>query len=420
MALLFNCRIRIIVNKSIALQCYQFALLQTGMVLYCPEKRTEIFIMRIGIEVQHMLRPKKHGTDIIILELLKQLQNIPSKHEFFLYTQANKQQPVFITKENMHVDISRPASAYVWEQQVLPAAIERHDINLLHCTSNTAPVGLKLPLILTIHDVGYLEKWMLRYGSWYQRFEIMYTQWNMPRIAKMADLIITVSDYEREKIIERLQIPAHKVKTIYHACAPHFTPATDTTDLETYRKKWKLPERYVLLFGNISPGKNVPNVLRALNILHRQNKLDFKLVMPDITEEKLQRLLTFHELQHLRQHIFLTGYIPNIELPNLYRLAELFLYPSINESFGMPILEAMACGTPVLTSKRGAIPEIAGNAALFTDPKNPEEISEKLYSVLNDRSLRTAAKSRGIKRAANFSWHKTTSEIIRHYESFLS
>jgi glycosyltransferase involved in cell wall biosynthesis len=320
----------------------------------------------------------------------------------------------------MHLDISRPASANVWEQQVLPQAIMKNEIDLLHCTSNTAPVGLKVPLIITIQDISCLEKSMIRYGNWYQRFENLYTQWNMPRIAKMADLVITVSDYEREQIIERLKIPAAKVKTIYHACAPHFTPERNAYELIAFREKWKLPERYVLFFGNISPGKNVGNVLKALNLLHENNKLDFMMVMPGITKETLERLLHFHHCTHLQPYIFITGYIPHNELPNLYRLAELFLFPSLSESFGMPILEAMACGTTVITSNRGAIPEVAGKAAFMVDPKNPGEMAEMIATVLNSEPLRKEARARGLKRAATYSWQKTVTEIISVYEKFSS
>jgi glycosyltransferase involved in cell wall biosynthesis len=234
----------------------------------------------------------------------------------------------------------------------------------------------------------------------------------------MADLVITVSDYEREQIIERLKIPAAKVKTIYHACAPYFTPERNLPELSAFRKKWKLPERYVLFFGNISPGKNIGNVLKALNLLYERKQLDFTLVMPGITKETLQRLLYFHQCGHLQPFIFNTSCIPNNELPNLYRLAELFLFPSLSESFGMPILEAMACGTSVITSNRGAIPEVAGKAAFMVDPKNPGEIAAMITTVLNSDPLKKEAGERGLKRAETYSWQKTVTEIISVYERF--
>lgn len=376
--------------------------------------------MKIGIEVQNIFRTRKHGTDIVIEELLKQLQQNTTRHEFFLYAQSHSDASSVSITRNMHLDVSGPASAYVWEQQMLPAAIKHHNLKLLHCTNNTAPVGLKLPLILTIHDIIYLEKFMARQGTWYQRYENLYTQWNMPRIAKSADLIITVSNYERSRIIEKLKIAPGKVKTIYHACAPHFTSERNEAALECYRHKYSLPEKYVLYFGNTAPAKNMPNVLRSLDILFQLNELNFKVVMPDMTATRLKQILVLYNCEHLEPFIHLTGYIPNAELPAMYKLASLFLYPCLTESFGIPLLEAMACGTPVITSNRGAIPEIADKEAVMIDPKNPEEIAMTIVWLMESELTRIRLSNEGIARAKNFSWQKTTAEIISVYEQFTS
>lgn len=376
--------------------------------------------MKIGIEVQHMFRPKKNGTDIITDELLKQFQETPSGHEFFLYTQSEKKVTWYPARNHMHLDVSCPASVNVWQQEHLPQAILKNDIDLLHCTSNTAPVGIKVPLIITISDIGCLEKSRTRYGSWYQRFENLYTQWNIPRIAKMADLIITVSNYEREQIIERLKLPEARVKTIYHAYAPHFTPGKNEEEMKAYRYRWQLPERFVLFSGNGFPVNNIGNVLQALNILYQNNQLDFTMVVPGINSETLHRLLHNYHCEHLQPFLFHTGYVPNHELPNLYRLAELFLYPCLGECFGMPVLEAMACGTPVITSNIGSIPELAGNEAFMVNAADPGDIAATITRVLKDEDLKKQAVAGGLKRAARYSWQKTTAEIMQVYETFIA
>jgi glycosyltransferase involved in cell wall biosynthesis len=376
--------------------------------------------MRIGIEAQRIFRPKKHGMDIVILEVLKQLQQIQNKDEYVVYAQPDTDANAINSNSNLNVHLHGPALYPVWEQKHLPTAAVKDKIDLLHCTSNTAPVSTKVPLVVTIHDIIYLEKWMITEGSWYQRLGNLYRRWNVPRIAHKAEVIITVSEYERERIIEGLKINPAKVKAIYNACGSHFTPGRDEAALQAFKKKMNLPDRFVLYLGNTDPKKNLPNVMKAIGILHQRGKLDFKIVMPDFGKGHLYNILKAEHNEHLMENIVLTGYIPNKELPDLYRLAEVFLYPSLRESFGIPILEAMACGTPVITSNTSAMPEVAGEGAILVDPNEPEQIANELLQLLEDGARRKGAVDYGIKRASQFSWRKTAEEIIQVYHSLMN
>ena len=375
--------------------------------------------MRIGIEAQRIFRPKKHGMDIVILEVLKQLQQIQGNNEYVVYAQPDTDANAIKSNCNVNVQLHGPALYPVWEQKHLPIAAEKDKIDLLHCTSNTAPVSTKVPLVVTIHDIIYLEKWMITEGSWYQRFGNLYRRWNVPSIAHKAEMIITVSEYERQRIIDGLKINPAKVKAIYNACGSHFTAKRDEAALQAFKKKMSLPERFVLYLGNTDPKKNLPNVMKALGILHQRGKLDFKIVMPDFGKAHLYNILKAQHNEHLMENIVLTGYIPNKELPDLYRLAEVFLYPSLRESFGIPILEAMACGTPVITSNTSAMPEVAGEGAILVDPNEPEQIANELLQLLEDGARRKQAVEYGIKRASMFSWRKTAEEVIQVYHSLM-
>jgi glycosyltransferase involved in cell wall biosynthesis len=372
--------------------------------------------MRIGIEAQRIFRKKKHGMDIVILEVLRELQQLNTPHEYFVYAQPDEDMEALHASKNVHLELSGPKSYPVWEQRLLPQSVKKNQVDLLHCTSNTAPVSTNVPLVVTIHDIIYLEKWMLTEGSYYQRFGNLYRRWNVPKIAHKAAMIITVSDYERHRIIEGLKISPDRVKTVYNACGSHFTPQRNEEELIAFRKKMNLPERFILFLGNTDPKKNLPNVMNALQILHQRGKLDFTLVMPDFGKEHLHTLLKSQNNEHLLNHIMLTGYIPNKELPNLYRLAQLFLYPSLRESFGIPILEAMSCGTPVITSNTSAMPEVAGDGALLIDPTQPEQIAEKIIDVLTNQELKEQTIAYGIKRASMFSWQKTARQVVDIYE----
>ena len=376
--------------------------------------------MRIGIEAQRIFRKKKHGMDIVILEVLKQLQVLNTPHEYFVYSQPDDDTNTLHSNEKMHVQITESASYPIWEQRLLPKYCKADKIDLLHCTSNTAPISTKVPLVVTIHDIIYLEKWMISEGTYYQRFGNLYRRWNVPKIADKAEMIITVSDYERQRIIDGLKIPATRVKTIYNACGTHFTPERKSEELKAFKEKMNLPDRFILFLGNTDPKKNLPNVMKAIGLLHQRGKLDFTLVMPDFGKDHLFSLLKSQNNEHLMNHIMLTGYIPNQELPNLYRLAELFLYPSLRESFGIPILEAMSCGTPVITSNTSAMPEVAGEGAILINPTEPEEIAESMLAVLNKTTLREETIAYGINRAAMFSWKKTATEVLDVYREVLN
>jgi glycosyltransferase involved in cell wall biosynthesis len=376
--------------------------------------------MRIGIEAQRVFRKKKHGMDIVILEVLKQLQQRQTGDDFFVYAQPDEDIAALHAGKHFKINTSANGFYPVWEQRSLPALAKKDKVDLLHCTSNTAPVNAGVPLVVTIHDIIYLEKLSFTEGTLYQRFGNLYRRWNVPRIARRADIIITVSDYERQRIIEALKISPAKVRTVYNACGEHFTAMRDEDQLTAFRKKMNLPEDFVLFLGNTDPKKNLPNVMRALGILHQRGQLDFTLVMPDFGREHLASLLAAQNNSHLIEHIMLTGYIPNQQLQYLYQLANHFLYPSLRESFGIPILEAMACGIPVITSNTSAMPEVAGSGALLIDPLEPEAIANMIHNVRTDETLRNQTIAYGLKRAAQFSWKKTAEEVFNIYKEVLS
>lgn len=374
--------------------------------------------MKIGIEAQRIFRKKKHGMDIVILESLKEMKNM-SHPDLLVYAQDDEDKNALTSSINFEIIKTKPASYPIWEQKMLPDLCRQHKIDLLHATSNTAPVSLKIPLVVTIHDIIYLEKWLLTSGTYYQRFGALYRRWNVPRIAKNAAQIVTVSNYEKEKIQSKLKIPDKKIRTIYNACSNYFFSETSAEELETLKVKMNLPERFILFLGNTDPKKNLPNVLLSLAVLKKKNKLDFTLVMPDFGKENLLKLLRFQGNEHLIENIMLTGYIPNNELPGLYKLSLLFLYPSLRESFGIPILEAMASGAPLICSNTSAIPEIAGEDACYVNPSNPDDIAEKIEEVLKNNSLRNQLVEYGYKRAAMFSWKKTANELLELYNEII-
>jgi len=370
--------------------------------------------MKIGIEAQRIFRPKKHGMDIVILEALKAMQKSKMTPNIDVFVQPDED--ICLTpSENITINEVGPANYAYWEQISLPKAINKNKVDLLHTTSNTAPVQTKIPLVVTIHDVIYLENLMLDKGSWYQRMGNLYRRWNVPIIAKKASKIITVSNYENERIQHFLKIPAEKIVTIYNACGEHFFEKKSEYEISKFLSDKGLPERFVLYLGNTDPKKNLGNVLKALKLIKDKGKLDFKLVMPDLGEDYLLQELKKQHALNIRLAIHLTGYIPNKDLPYLYQGALCFLYPSLRESFGIPMLEAMASSCPLICSNTSAMPEIAADSAYYVNPLKATEIAEAILNLVPDSKDKDSLVKKGLERAAQFSWQKTAEEMLEVY-----
>lgn len=374
--------------------------------------------MRIGIEAQRIFRTKKHGMDLVILELLLQLQKLPSKHQFYVFVNEQEDKKVLSDSENLKI-INVPESPYpVWEQYYLPRALKENSIDILHATSNTAPVFSPVPAIITLHDIIYMEKLSLKSGTLYQRAGNIYRRWNVPIVAKKAKCLITVSNYEKNRIDTFFEFPEDKVKVIHNGVRPHFIPI-EKAEAREKLKSYNLPEQFILFLGNTDPKKNLTHVLLAFQNFLTTNDSSLKMVMPDFGEEKLLQLLDSINARRLRKNIHLTGYIPNEILPGFYSLATFFLYPSLRESFGLPILEAMACGCPVITSVTSSMPEVAGQAAMMVDPQDIRSIEEAMKKVFNDRTLREKMVRQGLIRASDFSYEKAAEKLLRIYDSLL-
>lgn len=372
--------------------------------------------MRIGIEAQRIFRKNKHGMDMVALELIKALQRSNTQHEFVVFVKPDEDEQCLQASANVKIVKVRSAPYPIWEQLYFPKAAAKEKVDLLHCTSNTAPLWLKVPLILTLHDIIYLEKISLSQGSSYQKFGNIYRKLNVPKIVPKAVKILTVSDFEKDRIQQYFNLNDQRVLTAYNGVGAHFQPVLGQTELNNAKAKYQLPDQFIFFLGNTDPKKNVKGVLQALSILKKQNALPAPLVMLDINRDYLQSLATEIGDSAILNQIHFTGYVPNKELPAIYSLATLFLYPSLRESFGIPLVEAMACGVPVITSNTSSMPEIAQDAALIADPFKPETIAEAIQQLWQDKALQKSLITKGIQRAKHFNWDANALLTLKVYE----
>ncbi|MEZ0540707.1 glycosyltransferase family 4 protein [Fibrella arboris] len=369
--------------------------------------------MIIGIEAQRLLRPHKHGMDIVALETIRALA-AHRDHEFVVFAKPDTDRASLSHSPNLRIVELSGGPYPVWEQWALPKAIRQAGVDVVHCTANTAPLRASVPVVLTLHDIIFLEKTIVG-GTAYQRFGNVYRRWNVPKVVQTADRILTVSHYERQRIIDHLRVAPERVTTVHNAVSPQFRLIDDANALAGVRARFTLPEAFLFFLGNADPKKNVPNVLRALWLLKQRGQLTLPLVMANVSAGYVDKVLAETGTMALKPDIILCGYIPNTLLPTVYNLATVFLCPSLRESFGLPILESMACGTPVLTASTSAMPEVAGDAALLADPASPEAMADQLARLLTDTDLCLSLRQRGLERAALFSWANTAKQLLGIY-----
>jgi glycosyltransferase involved in cell wall biosynthesis len=256
--------------------------------------------------------------------------------------------------------------------------------------------------------------------SMYQKFGNMYRRYVVPRVLKKAEKIITVSNFERERIKDFFGLPNEKIVAIYNGVGTHFKIINDVEKLKNIRKKYLLPEKYFFFLGNTDPKKNTKGVLKAYSDYVKQKGNSIKLLMLDYEEAELMKLLNEINAQNIRNDIYLAGYVNNNDLPAIYNMAELFLYPSMRESFGIPMLEAMACGTAVITSNTSSMPEVANGAAKIINPSKTIEITNAIIELLENDNLRNTFIKKGVKRASEFSWKLMAEQNLKLYKEVLN
>jgi glycosyltransferase involved in cell wall biosynthesis len=373
--------------------------------------------MRIGIEAQRIFRPKKHGMDVVAIELIKSLQEIDSKNEYVIFSRNGIDDKTIQGSSNFHIE-KFPSFSYVdWEQIKLPKAVREKKLDVLHCTANTAPLVSSVPVVLTLHDIIYLEGIDFK-GTTYQNLGNLYRKLLVPKIVNRANLILTVSQFEKNNIVQTLNLPQGKVKVLYNGVSNRFHTNFTEKQLQDFRYKYHLPAEYIMFLGNTAPKKNTLNVIKAYVDLCRERKNTIPLVLLDYRKEFVEKILADLKRPDLIEYFLFPGYIPHHKIPLMYHAASIFLYPSLRESFGLPILEAMACGVPVLTSNTSSMPEIAGDAAVLIDPFDYKSIRKGIESLLDDKNLRMSYKEKGSQRVKLFTWKTSAEKLISFYESF--
>ncbi len=308
----------------------------------------------------------------------------------------------------------KPWRMLVWAGQLarIPFNHLVPNATFFHATEHLLPPLRDIPTVLTVHDLifRHLPEHHKRLNRWYLNA-------TMPLYCRRATHIIAVSEATRQDLIAAYAVPPEKITVILEAADPQFTPQPPERSAAA-RARYGLPERYLLYVGTIEPRKNLTRLLRAWEPLYLAGEAP-PLVIVGKRGWLAEDFYAALEASPAREGVLFTGYVADGDLPALYSGATIFVFPSLYEGFGLPPLEALACGAPVLCSNTASLPEVVGDAALTFDPTGDEAIRESLHRLLCDSDLRTELRAQGLRRAAEFSWERAAQETLTLYRALL-
>jgi glycosyltransferase involved in cell wall biosynthesis len=369
--------------------------------------------MRIGIDAT-ALPPQPVGAGNYIIQLIRALAAQESDHDFVVFAQPRGQDMIALPEgspvERVTVEERSPGSRLIWEQVQFPKLIRVSGVELLHSTHYTRPTWLACKSVVTFHDMTFFLYPELH--TWARRF---YFPKMMRMSASRADELITVSDSTRDDIVRLLGIDPKKITTTHLGVNPGYKPIDDQNKKRSVIEKYALPEKFILFVGLVEPRKNLPVLIDAFKRLIDE-EFNFKLILVGRFGWMYEKVFDQVKELGLENMVQFLGYVPQEDLPVVYNLARLFVYPTIYEGFGLPVLEAMACGIPVITSDVSSLPEIVGEAGILTPVNDSDALFEAIVQGLTDSDLRQELIHKGPRRAANFSWAKTAQLTLQVYQ----
>jgi glycosyltransferase involved in cell wall biosynthesis len=291
----------------------------------------------------------------------------------------------------------------------LPLALLRERIDLLHAEL-MAPVLTPVRIVVTLYDLSYE-----RYPDFFATGVPTGFRQFIPRTVRRAAVVLTISEFSKQDIVRFYRVPPEKVVVTLCAADPIFRPLKDEARLAAVRARYGTGDHFILCVGDLQPRKNLKRLITAYVKLRQADATRHKLVLVGRKAWLYDEIFAVARASGYVDELIFTAYVPDDDLVALYNAADLFVYPSIFEGFGLPPLEAMACGTPVITSNTSSLPEVVGDAALMVDPINVEALASAMVAVLGDTDLQTRLSACGLQRAAAFSWEATARTILRAY-----
>jgi glycosyltransferase involved in cell wall biosynthesis len=364
--------------------------------------------MRIAIDA-HMIGERETGNETYTLNLIRGLLSHDEKNEYFLYTTHADELQARLPCERARIVSLWPAISLLRISLAMPVIARKQGVSLLH-VSYIAPLYCPCPTVVTVHDLAYIL-----FPHFFSLRDRLLLSTLVPISLRRAAKVIAVSQRTKEDLMAHYHLPENKVAVTYEAASEAFRPIEQQAELTEVRERYGLHEPFILTIGNLQPRKNMIHLVKAYASLHRKG-FAHQLVIAGQAYWRTSDIYRAVKEWGLEDKVLFTGYVPDADLPLLYNAADLFAFVSLYEGFGLPVLEAMACGTPVVSSRAGSLPEVVGDAGLLVDPLDVEDIAQAMAEVLSRPEFASQLRERGLKQAANFSWRRTAEETLRVYE----
>jgi glycosyltransferase involved in cell wall biosynthesis len=365
--------------------------------------------MRVAIDARKL---HDFGIGTYIRNLLRELARIDRDTEYVLLCQSADVGVGAQLGPNFRT-VLEPSPNYSLREQIhVPWVLRRERPDVYHAPHYVLPAGVRCRSVVTIHDCIHLM--FPQYLP--NRAAYAYARATMWAAARRSDRILTVSEASKRDILHFFNVPPEKIVVVYNAIDDHFRVTPPAEAVARVRERYQLDHKFVLYVGNIKPHKNLVRLIEAFADLRKADFDDLKLL---IIGDEISRLPALRRAVHkhkLHKHVRFLGYLADDTLAVLYRLASAFVFPSLYEGFGLPPLEAMASGTPVVTSNVSSLPEVAGDAAVLVDPYDVDSIVEGLRRVLSDPALAAELGRRGQERAREFSWSRSVEKTRQVYQ----
>jgi glycosyltransferase involved in cell wall biosynthesis len=369
--------------------------------------------MHIGIDATP-LPPNPVGAGNYIIHLVRALASVETEHKFTIFAQYAGRELIDVPeKPNIKWIIlsdKNPERRLIWEQIALPKLVRRAGVELLHSLHYTRPLVLSCASVVTFHDLTFFL-----FPELHTRAKRIFFPLTMRFSARQADALLSASESTRRDAIRLLHIPEEKIFTTPLGVNEEFHVISDAAILESCRLRYELPDKFILFVGLLEPRKNLPLLIRAYaRLVEIENPPD--LVIVGRTGWGYADIMQQIDALDLKEKVHFTGYVPAQDMPIIYNLAQLFVYPSIYEGFGLPPMEAMACGTPVITTDVSAMRDHVGDAGILIPSQDEEALVQAIQEILHDPDLRKRLSERGRQQAANFTWNRTALETLKVYQ----
>ena len=361
--------------------------------------------MRIGIDTNILLLDKA-GPAVYTQQLIRNLKAIDMVNEYvyFSYALQSRNNNLFAAK------IGNAALDYLWMPVILPRKLKSNKVDVLHCPAFKAPLKCGIPLVVTFYDVHILKS-----PKDYKPWLAMYCKFMLKKISSAADKIVTISEFSKKDIIDTLSVPEDKVAVTYCGKSDKFQVIADGELKDSIRKKYGLNKKFILYVGAVQPRKNIPTLLRAYSRLKKGAEFDYGLVFVSSSGWNNKDIFLLINSLGITNDVKLLRNISEEDLTVIYNTADFFVYPSFFEGFGMPVLEAMSCGCPVICSNASSLPEVVGGAGLTFNPNDEGALEGLMKDMAGNSALRQSLRNKGIERAKLFSWEKCARETLKIY-----